>query len=226
MINGVPLRYVPSFPASKIFGMIGLKGFGPNSYWDDWSKEGRESYEKIVDEYITRYDAWTGHFTRLEESVKREGFRNPLIVTSGPPRMKSQKGIPPELLEKPKEEWILLDGFYGGSRLYVAQKLGMEVPIIVNDWTRAFDESMEIMNLNHLSTFFADTYETAVVHPQHGLVVRNIQSYHMPDTWVDTIMQPARDHLCVEIYNKHYSPKIKFSLKKYEERFQKMFRSV
>lgn len=57
-----------------------------------------------------------GFYSRLEESVKREGFRNPVLFWDKPGNTGTAQ-VP-----------------YGGSRMYTAFKLDIPIPAIVCDW--------------------------------------------------------------------------------------------
>lgn len=214
------IRYSSNFPAEKIFGMIGLEGFGPNSFWTDWSDEGRRSYQGMVNEYIRRYDAWTLHFTNLEKSVKDKGFITPLIISTGAPRIKPIEAVPPEIRETPVKSWVLMDGFYGGSRLWIAQKLKMEVPVLINDWEEAYTGYKKVQP-NELNHYLPGCNPR--VDRTRGILISDPVPYHQSKEWIDTIIRPARDYLATEIFNKWYPKKPKeFNPKKYKASFERL----
>lgn len=217
MINGVPVRYCSAFPSEKIFGMIGLKGFGPNSWWDDWTDEGVHAYKAMTEEFIMRYDAWTGHFTKLTESIKKEGFRNPVIVTIGKPRVRSMKCVPPRYTKLDTKNWIFMEGNYGGSRLWVAQQLGMSIPVIMSDFPNEYPEYREIGKIDQLYNFFKDIPEKISVTRERGIEITQLPPTHMGENFDNGIVAPARELLLTEIYNKHYHRKIKFNPLKFKK---------
>lgn len=73
-----------------------------------------------------------GFYEQLKKSVKREGFRNPIIVYCLP-------------------EGLVLG--FGTSRLHAAQDLGMLIPAIVNDFTGRFKDYEELTMFNAFNKF-------------------------------------------------------------------------
>jgi len=86
-------------------------------------------------------------YTRLEESILREGFRNPVMV-----------------YEKHDERTFP----YGGSRVYMAHKLQIPVPAIVSDWTGEFDDWELITTVNQALSKFKDLPTVLEFHPVQG----------------------------------------------------------
>ena len=86
-------------------------------------------------------------YSRLEESVLKEGFRNPVMV-----------------YEKPDERTFP----YGGTRVWMAQKLKMPVPAIVSDWTGAFKDWELIITVNQALSKFKDLPTVLEFHPKMG----------------------------------------------------------
>lgn len=86
-------------------------------------------------------------YTRLEESVLKEGFRNPVMV-----------------YEKHDERTFP----YGGSRVYIAHRLQIPVPAIISDWTGAFKEWELITTLDQALSKFKDKPTVLEFHPTHG----------------------------------------------------------
>lgn len=73
-------------------------------------------------------------FAALEEDVKANGYRNPIVIYALP-------------------EGLHLS--FGASRLRVAQKLGIEVPCIINDYTGEFAEEVDVTG-ETVPEFFTD----------------------------------------------------------------------
>lgn len=86
-------------------------------------------------------------YTRLEESIRREGFRNPVMC-----------------YEKPNERTFP----YGGSRVYMAYKLQLPVPAIISDWTGAFAHFERINTAEEALAKFKDKPTVLEFHPQFG----------------------------------------------------------
>ena len=86
-------------------------------------------------------------YTRLEESVKREGFRNPVMCYE----KRGERTFP-----------------YGGSRVYMAWKLQIPVPALVSDWTGAFKHFEQILTLDQALSKFLDKPTVLEFHPVQG----------------------------------------------------------
>lgn len=86
-------------------------------------------------------------YTRLEESIKREGFRNPIMV-----------------YEKPGDRTFP----YGGSRAYMAHKLQIPVPAIVSDWVGTFKHWERLETVDQALAKFTDPPTILEFHPWAG----------------------------------------------------------
>lgn len=94
-------RWAPEWGYTASFGVLRPEDLPPFNT-DDWSH--RQNEQKY------------GFMSRLRDSVRREGFRNPILVFRGD----GNDRIP-----------------YGQSRATIAKQLGIAVPAIVCDWTGA-----------------------------------------------------------------------------------------
>lgn len=109
-----------------------------------WGGTYRVKFGVMPHKYLPVYDVsghitekkWQ-HYTLLEASIKREGIRNPVLWMEPP----SWKQIP-----------------YGGSRCYVAQKLGLDLPMFVCDYTNdpRFDTWEDILCIRQVLDKFVD----------------------------------------------------------------------
>ncbi len=86
-------------------------------------------------------------YTRLEASVLKEGFRNPVMC-----------------YEKPGERTFP----YGGSRVWMAWKLKIPVPALVSDWTGAFKHFELVTTLDQALAKFRDKPTVLEFHPVQG----------------------------------------------------------
>lgn len=86
-------------------------------------------------------------YTLLEESVARDGFRNPIMV-----------------YEKPRERTIP----YGASRAYIAHKLQIPVPAIVTDWVGTFRHWERLETVEQALAKFKDAPTVLEFHTQFG----------------------------------------------------------
>lgn len=190
-----------------IFGMVGRCGGGYNTVWEDWSPEGRVARENIMREYEEGLNKICGHYDKLEQSVRKEGFRNPVIVTCGDPVRRQMKHLPPEILAKPKHERLLLEGVTGGSRLWVAQKLNIKVPCIINDNTGRYTSGTVCTNANQIITrYFTDQPKSATIDLKRGFSEaydNNQRAYHMESWWSEANIVKQRAPLWVGTMNKY-----------------------
>lgn len=127
-------KYSPgSGPYEVRYGLLEPGDIPASFYLADWvHKKNEKQYQ---------------FYTRLEESVKREGFRNPVMC-----------------YEKPGERTFP----YGGSRVYMAHKLQVPVPAIISDWTGAFKHFELITTLDQALAKFLDPPTVLEFHPTHG----------------------------------------------------------
>ena len=84
-----------------------------------------------------------GFFIKLEESILREGFRNPINVWV-------------------KDNGELTSWYYGGSRLMTAKKHNLLIPCIVSDPINKFPDAKILTNAGEIRTMFKDRPETVI----------------------------------------------------------------
>jgi hypothetical protein len=115
-------------PATEIFN-----GCDPSllydvvlQYKDHWWDTAQDELRAVLRaKFIKEFDALTGHYTRLRASIKKHGLLNPIVVTAGAAIWR-----PSWMLPKDYGEYLCES--CGGSRLIIAQELGLDVPCIVN----------------------------------------------------------------------------------------------
>lgn len=217
-------------PANQIFGMVGRCGGGYNTLWEDWSIVGRTKRQFIMQEYEQELNKICGHYTRLEESILKEGIRNPVVITCGYPKRRMQKHLPPEMLLLPESELLLMEGTTGGSRLHVAQKHNLMVPCFVNDWTGRFKDEVEISTEAEARKYYKDQPVTLEITPEGGLVEAwddSKVSYHLGDEWSEERVMPLRAPMWLSIMLKHgykidrLSSRVKEALGEFGEQYFK-----
>ena len=116
-------------PASDIFNAC-----DPSLLWNVakdygeawWDSEYDELRAILFDLFVTEFDKMTGHYTRLRESIKSDGIKDPIIVTAGAPLWRESWMVPRNVKTYICESC-------GGSRLLIASELGIDVPCIIND---------------------------------------------------------------------------------------------
>lgn len=190
-----------------IFGMVGRCGGGYNTVWEDWSPEGRIARENIMREYEEGLNKICGHYDKLERSVLKEGFRNPVIVTCGDPMRRQFKNVPPEILKLPKHERLLLEGVTGGSRLWVAQKHNIKVPCIINDNSGNYNKGTLCTDAHQIITrYFTDPPKSATIDSKRGFAEaydNSQRAYHMESWWTEKNIVKQRAPLWVSTMNKY-----------------------
>lgn len=199
------VHYV-ELPAREIFGMVGRCGGGYNTVWEDWSPEGRAKRELIMQEYEHELNKICGHYSKLEKSIVEEGIRNPVVVTCGYPKKRTRRHLPPELLERPESDLLLLEGTTGGSRLHIAQKLDLKIPCFVNDWTGRFSNEVEIVTEAQAREYYQDQPALVQVDPVNGLLEGfddSRVSYHLGEEWSEDRVMPLRAPMWLNIMKKH-----------------------
>lgn len=216
MRSGLKVRYAIIEDPNSIFGMVGRCGSGYNTIWDDWSPQGREKREKINDEWYERYDAITNHYSKLEESILKEGMRNPLVITCGYPLIRRVRNLPNEMRSAKPEDLLLLEGYDGGSRLWVAQKHNIPIPCIINDRTGRFANCEELKTKEQILAKYQDKPQFFSL-SSSGVSCTKIQHAHLDNEYVEPEKQAEQIiPLWVELMLKHgYRPNVRAQHRKY-----------
>lgn len=127
-------------------------------WWTDKKIEERKLFAKI---WTEEFDKITSHFTKLKESIAKDGIKCPISTIGG--QVRDVKGnicsidhIPPEYWDHP-EDCIYTQPF-GGSRLTIAKELGLDkVPIIIHDYHNKFPDAPEVTK-NNYRDYFGNEY--------------------------------------------------------------------
>lgn len=127
--------------------------------------------------YIAGFNRASGHYARLEESIRRNGIWNPVILTTGPLLRRAEDELPPEVRQDPER---VVCEYVGGSRLLVAAKLGVEVPAIVNDRANLFPDAEVIPPGADVHRFFRDKPRRVIWNPDGSLYVNFFAYGHFP----------------------------------------------
>lgn len=92
-----------------------------------WTDEFAELRGLVVGWFRELFEINTGgHYSKLKASVLEHGFQNPIIVTAGKPLRRPAWQLPPYWPQH------YLCEANGGSRLALAQELGLDIPCIIN----------------------------------------------------------------------------------------------
>jgi hypothetical protein len=129
-----------------------------NRWWEPKTVALRKQFGELFKE---EFDKITHHFSKLEESMVKEGFHHPISAVTGKPRDIYLKK-PREVMHFPPETHNNLDGViyshtFGGSRLSVAAEHDILVPCAVHDFSNLFEDCPEITAHNY-KTWFGNNY--------------------------------------------------------------------
>jgi len=171
------LRYVELEP-SRIFNWLNPKNITcwtafpelRTIWWEPETLKIREEFGKI---WTEEFDKITGHFSKLEKSMLRDGFHHPISVVSGKPRdkyltsAKEMIHFPPELQADIHN--VVYSHTFGGSRLSIAQKHNLKVPCVVHDFENLFEDCPQVTKEN-FTEWFPNNYMFVNATPHLRLV--------------------------------------------------------
>lgn len=152
-----------------------------------WHSEKYEPLrDAIEDLYVGEFDRISGHYERLTESIRAEGFRNPIMVSAG--RLDGHfRRTPEELPPKIDPDTAIVCEYLGGSRLWVAQNmLGLgaaiapSVPCIVNDHANVLRNAEVLTGLPDVLRKFTDKPRSARF-SEAGVYVNDLPYMHLPE---------------------------------------------
>lgn len=106
---------------------------------------------------IKKWEQRNQFYTKLEASIVEEGFRNPINV------------------------WMIGKRpacFYGGSRLWVAQKLNLPIPCIISDTDNYFPDAKILKDILEVGTYFKDQPHT-IRYEIRGLFITGCDHTHL-----------------------------------------------
>lgn len=198
--------YYDLINANEIFGMVGRCGGGYNTVWADWSFPGRNARSNIIREFEQGLNEICGHYEKLEKSILEHGIRDPLIITCGWPVKKKNYNMPPEIKEIQPYKRFLLEGTTGGSRLWVAQKHNMQVPCIINDFSKSKPRGKRLYTQEEIISLFKDKPMALTYNPRYGVNVPfnpTKSGFHLDNKWREDQLVKLRAPLWVKIMNKY-----------------------
>lgn len=192
--------YRANIPARRIFNLTD-PGLLPEiselvgGRW--WNKEYDELRSLIREMYIRRMDELTNHYTSLRESVKNNGFLNPIIITRGPLQFRLVNELPYHLRYVPD---ILTCEYLGGSRLALAHEMGIEIPCIVSDFTRLetnYSKGDILHTPEDVEHEFVDT-DISIKFSDKGVYVNPTRFLHIADETYTMREQIIKRHAVVQ----------------------------
>jgi len=116
----------------RLIPEIAKRWKGKETWWNAKYDPVRDIMEES---YVRLFNAATGHYRLLEESILRDGVTNPVMLVTGRLQRRSEIELPPHLRNRPRN---IVCEYVGGSRLYVAAKHRLLIPAIVNDFGNVF----------------------------------------------------------------------------------------
>lgn len=130
---------------------------------------------ELQEGHIDELNEQSGFFTKLEESILKEGIINPILVSIGwaPPAIINR--LPKEAQDNFENEFICF--CQGGSRLLIAQKYNMDIPCIVSDFTGKLSNQIELDDKGIANCF--KTSQVKIVRGGKGLVIKNLANHHL-----------------------------------------------
>jgi hypothetical protein len=144
-----------------------------------WHHYRYEPLRDIIEaHYVKRFNKISGHYERLLESVACDGFRNPIMVSAGRLERRNPRELPQAY--RTKEDQIVSE-YLGGSRLWAAGKLGIDVPCIVNDYKDVLPDAPVLASVEAVLDKFTDK-PRRIEMARHGPVTANdIPFMHLPE---------------------------------------------
>lgn len=197
----VRVVYDPALPADRIVNLTSPRTFhevaqywkGKRDWWDPLYEPVRDMMER---RYVAGMNAAFGHYERLEEDIRRNGIRNPVMLNTGGVRRRGWNEMPPHLRGNPT---VPISERLGGSRIWVAQRLGITVPAIVNDFGRAYGSDADRLRTSlEVLAKFADKPTHCYVTRSGGAHVRGLPFTHL-ERDDRTAQREVRDAIVAEI---------------------------
>ena len=165
------IRYV-IINSNLIFNECGPESVGPWLWTEDQIQTRRNAALRIVEKRNER----DKFYSKLEESILKEGIRNPIMVSAGWCSERKIKKLPPHMKEDKNK--ILICDRHGGSRLYIAQKYNMEIPCIVSDYCGMFSDGVELKNRNDILKYYRDKPIRIAVNA-NGIHIKGLPQVHL-----------------------------------------------
>ena len=143
-----------------------------------WSEEDIKSKKAAGLKYIAKMNRKNGFYDKLEESILKEGFRNPILIKSGWCSGITKRRRPPELKNNIKN--LLVCDSLGGSRLYVAVKHNMKIPCIVADFVGRFSDQPKLNSAEAILSYFVDKPEEVIIN-EMGMYMKFLPHSHLEE---------------------------------------------
>lgn len=119
-------------------------------------------------------------FRQLEASVRRDGIRNPVVLTA---RWNDPAG----------QDGLALTARYGGSRILMAKRLGLDVPAVVADFNNWFPrtETLHADGPAEMAALVAERYldkPKKIIFKPHGINMSGCADSHLDGVALDDVL--------------------------------------
>lgn len=114
-----------------------------------------EERKAVQEKHVEQRNKRDGFFAKLEESVLREGFRNPVTVNCGYIHNTCWRNLPPHITDCGLENFLVCVE-WGGSRLYIAQKHNLDVPCVIVDYSDKFTNERWLKTADDIRSVYVD----------------------------------------------------------------------
>lgn len=164
-----------------------VENINPYDIWRWWFTEKSPGF---IEKQNADYD---NLFIRIENSIKEEGFKSPLIVTCGGGNSSEIFRMIHENIEQDPEKLKTFEKFKtreellstqlfatkeGDARIYIARKLGIPIRSFVLDYCGRYKDHYEVTTLEQFMDFFDPIY------------AKSISNVRFTDTSVDFDIDP------------------------------------
>ena len=148
----------------------------------DKTEAGENERRNAQNRYITSLNNKNQFYKRLEESVLKDGFINPVLVQAGYCQQIYRKYLPIEH-QKDITQCLCCDR-HGGSRLWVAQKHDLDIPCIISDFSGMFANAgfKELHEDKDMFPLFGVRPKRIIIN-EHGVHVGQPVHVHLEKEW-------------------------------------------
>lgn len=130
------------------------------------------------EEYINKVNKINKFYDKLEASIIKEGFRNPILINCGLCYSLRVPWLPKEIRYDQTNK--LICDKCGGSRLYIAKKLKLQIPCIISDFCNYFENKnfTRIETIDEIYKYFKDPPSNIRL-MEHGVHFTALKHIHL-----------------------------------------------
>lgn len=130
----------------------------------------------LVERQVKSRNDRDGFFKKLEASILKDGFRNPITVNAGYIHPTCWRNLPPHITKSGLENFLVCVE-WGGSRLYIAQKHNMTVPCLIVDYSGMFSNLPTIKTAKEISELYQDPPKKILLKPEGIWLDMDVKSW-------------------------------------------------